>query len=121
MQASTQKVLGWLGAVNGAALWAVPRVLSLDDPFGDKARIFTIAGTSLWVIGLVLLLGISELGKGMGPKQSSMLRVTLGLVLMLTGLSFSSSSLGKAWGFLFLPLALVSTVLMTTGLMRCRR
>jgi hypothetical protein len=120
MQSKPRLILGWLGVVNGAALLAVPRVLSLDDSFGDKARIFTIAGTSLWVIGLVTLLGISELGKGMGPKQSSVLRVILGIVLMLTGLSLSSCSLGKAWGFLFLPLALVSTVLMTTGLLRCR-
>lgn len=72
------------------------------------------------VIGLVLLLGIAELEKSMGPKYSSVLRVTLGIVLMLTGLSLSNSSLGKAWGLLLLPLALVSTVLMTIGLMCCR-
>lgn len=117
MQSKPQQVLGWLGVINGAVLVAAPHVLSLDDPLGDKARIFAIAGGSLCVIGLVLLLGIAELGKGMGPKRSSLLRLSLGFALMLMGLCLSGS---KVWGFLLLPLALVSTVLMTIGLMRHR-
>jgi hypothetical protein len=117
MQSKPTRILGWLGVVNGAALWAVPHVLSLDDPFGDKARIFTITGGSLCVIGLVTLLGIAELGKSMEPKHSNLLRLSLGFALMLMGLCLSGS---KAWGFLLLPLALVSTVLMTIGLMRRR-
>lgn len=115
MTIRSQRRLGMLAIFNGAALLIVPRLLPLDDPFGDRARIFQISGTALTLIGLVALLGIAEWGKGMGPKWSRFLRVSLGLALMLTGLLLSEN---KAWGFLMLPLALVSTVLMTIGLRR---
>ena len=120
MQSKPKLILGGLGVVNGAALLAVPRVLSLDDPFGDKARIFTITGGSLCVIGLVTLLGISELGKGMGPKQSSLIHVSLGLSLGLFGAFLNLSPVSKSWGFLSIPLTLVAVVLIMGGLRRRR-
>jgi hypothetical protein len=118
MQANTLKVLGWLGVVNGATLVAVPRALSLDDPFGDKARVFSIAGISLCVIGLVLLLGIAERGKDMEAKQSRVLHICLGIGLGLLGAYLNLSSVSKSLGFLSLPLTLVATVLITIGLRR---
>lgn len=107
-----------LATLNGAALLIVPRLLPLDDPFGDRARIFLISGTALTLIGLVALLGIAEWGKGIGPKWSGALRISLGLCLALFGAFLNLSSLSKSWGFLSLPLTLVATVLLTIGLRR---
>lgn len=115
MDVRTQRRLGTVAVINGAALLIAPRLLRFDDPFGDRERIFLISGMALVLIGLVALLGIAEWGKGMAPKWSSLLRVSLGVALMLAGLHFSGN---KGWGFLMLPFALVSTVLMTIGLRR---
>ncbi|MBB6051360.1 hypothetical protein [Armatimonas rosea] len=119
MTIRSQRRLGMLAIFNGAALLIASRLLPLDDPFGDRARIFQISGTALTLIGLVALLGIAEWGKGMEPKWSGVLRISLGLCLALFGTFLNLSSFSKSWGFLSIPLTLVATILLTIGW--CRR
>ena len=125
MQSKPTLILGWLGVVNGAALVAVPRVLSLDDSFGDKARIFAIVGGSLCVIGLVMLLGLTKAGKEMSAQQSGTILARLGMGLIVGGVLLepllSQFGLSKAWGFLMLPFVVVGLSTLILGMIRRRR